>query len=141
MIRFILCVMLLMTPWLARAEAQPMGEDPAIEARLKVLSQELRCLVCQNQTLSDSSAPLAEDLRREIRELIAKGMTDEEITNYLVARYGDFVRYRPPMKPQTALLWIGPALLLGAGLVGLWVTLRRRNAQLPDDHEDEGEEA
>src|SRR5574343_901451 len=100
MIRVILCVMLLMSPWLARAEAQPMGEDPAVEARLKSLSTELRCLVCQNQTLSDSSAPLAEDLRREIRELIAKGMTDEEITNCLVARYGDFVRYRPPVKPH-----------------------------------------
>lgn len=139
--RTILFVVLMALSLLARAEAQPLGEDPAVEARLKALSQELRCLVCQNQTLSDSSAPLAEDLRREIRELIAKGMTDEEITNYLVARYGDFVRYRPPMKPQTALLWIGPALLLGAGLAGLWVTLRRRNAQLPDDHEEEGEEA
>jgi cytochrome c-type biogenesis protein CcmH len=72
--------------------AQTLSNDPAVEARLKALSQELRCLVCQNQTLADSSAPLAEDLRREIRELIAKGMTDEEITAYLVARYGDFVR-------------------------------------------------
>lgn len=136
----ILAVMVLMIPLLAGAEAQPLGEDPAVEARLKVLSEELRCLVCQNQTLADSSAPLAEDLRREIRGLIAKGMTDQEITDYLVARYGDFVRYRPPLKPQTALLWVGPGLILLAGVAGLWIALRRRNAHLPDDDE-EGEEA
>ncbi len=137
----ILAVMVLMIPLLAGAEAQPLGEDPAVEARLKVLSEELRCLVCQNQTLADSSAPLAEDLRREIRGLIAKGMTDQEITDYLVARYGDFVRYRPPLKPQTALLWVGPGLILLAGVSGLWIALRRRNAHLPDDDDEEGEEA
>lgn len=113
--------------------AEPVMPDPAVEARLKVLSQELRCLVCQNQTLADSSAPLAEDLRREIRGLIAKGMTDQEVTDYLVARYGDFVRYRPPVKSQTLLLWIGPMLLLVGGLAGLWLALRRRNALLQDD--------
>lgn len=134
--------MLVLLPFLAFAEALPLGEDPAVEARLKALSTELRCLVCQNQTLSDSSAPLAEDLRREIRELIAKGMTDQEITDYLVARYGDFVRYRPPVKSQTMLLWVGPSLLLVAGLAGLWWTLRRRNRLLPDEIDDqEGDEA
>ena len=126
-------------PLLVMGEAQPLGDNPEIEARLKSLSQELRCLVCQNQTLADSSAPLAEDLRREIRELIAKGMSDKEITDYLVARYGDFVRYRPPVKSQTLLLWAGPTLLLVAGLSGLWFALRRRNAILPDE-EEEGEE-
>jgi len=137
-----LLFLLLLLPILAMAEAQPLGDDPAVEARLKALSTELRCLVCQNQTLADSSAPLAEDLRREIRELIAKGMSDKEITDYLVARYGDFVRYRPPVKSQTLLLWIGPTLLLLAGLGGLWWTLRKRNALLPDDNDfDEGEEA
>lgn len=140
MIRKMLAILLLTMPLLAGAEAQPLGDDPAVEARLKSLSQELRCLVCQNQTLADSSAPLAEDLRREIRELIVKGMSDKEITDYLVARYGDFVRYRPPLKSQTVLLWVGPTLLLLAGFAGLWVTLRRRNALLPDDNE-EGEEA
>ncbi len=140
MMKKLMVILLLLSPLLVGAEARPLGDDPAIEARLKSLSQELRCLVCQNQTLADSSAPLAEDLRREIRELITKGMTDKEITDYLVARYGDFVRYRPPMKPQTALLWVGPGLLLLAGLGGLWFTLRKRNAQLPDDNE-EGEEA
>jgi cytochrome c-type biogenesis protein CcmH len=135
-------VLLLLLPLLAFAEAQPMGDDPAVEARLKVLSAELRCLVCQNQTLSDSSAPLAEDLRREIRELIAKGMSDKEITDYLVVRYGDFVRYRPPVKPQTLLLWVGPIILLLAGLGGLWWALRKRNALLPDENDnEEGAEA
>jgi cytochrome c-type biogenesis protein CcmH len=133
MIKQVFAVLLLAFPLLLlAAEAQPLGEDPAIEARLKSLSQELRCLVCQNQTLSDSSAPLAEDLRREIRELIAKGMTDKEITDYLVARYGDFVRYRPPLKSQTILLWVGPFLLLAAGGAALAWSLRKRNRLLKD---------
>lgn len=137
--KFVASVMLIIPLWVM-AEAQSMGDDPAIEARLKSLSKELRCLVCQNQTLSDSTAPLAEDLRREIRELIAKGMSDQEITDYLVARYGDFVRYRPPVKSQTLLLWIGPTLLLVAGFSGLWFALRRRNAILPDNDNEEGDE-
>lgn len=136
-----LWLLMLLLPALALAEAQPLADDPAMEARLKALSTELRCLVCQNQTLSDSSAPLAEDLRREIRELIAKGMTDQEIIDYLVARYGDFVRYRPPVKPHTMLLWAGPGLLLLGGLGGLWWALRKRNRLLPDDDvNQEGEE-
>lgn len=141
MIKRILTLLLLL-PLLAFAEAQPLGDDPAVEARLKALSTELRCLVCQNQTLSDSSAPLAEDLRREIRALIAKGMSDQEITEYLVVRYGDFVRYRPPVKSQTLLLWIGPTVLLLAGLGSLWWALRKRNALLADENDNnEGEEA
>ena len=118
-------------------KAQTLGDDPATESRLKALSQELRCLVCQNQTLADSSAPLAEDLRREIRELIAKGMTDDEITAYLVARYGDFVRYRPPLKSQTAILWVGPMILLFAGFGMLLITLRRRNALITSEKDAE----
>jgi len=141
MMRKMLAILLLL-PLLAAAEARPLADDPAVEARLKTLSQELRCLVCQNQTLADSNAPLAEDLRREIRELIAKGMTDKEITDYLVERYGDFVRYRPPLKSQTLLLWVGPTLLLLAGIGGLWWALRKRNALLPDENDNgEGEEA
>jgi cytochrome c-type biogenesis protein CcmH len=96
------------------------------------LSEELRCLVCQNQTLADSSAPLAEDLRKEIREMAAKGMSDQEIIDYLVARYGDFVRYRPPLKSSTALLWLGPFALLLVGGVGLIVILRQRQRQAAD---------
>ncbi len=136
----VLFVLLLILPLLAMGEAKPLGNDPAVEARLKALSQELRCLVCQNQTLADSAAPLAEDLRQEIREKIAEGMSDKEITDYLVARYGNFVRYRPPVESQTLLLWVGPSLLLIAGFTGLWLTLRRRNSLLPDDIE-KGEDA
>jgi cytochrome c-type biogenesis protein CcmH len=132
--------LLLWLPMLAGAEVRPLADDPALEARLRALSIELRCLVCQNQTLADSSAPLAEDLRREIRTLIAKGMSDQEIIDYLVARYGDFVRYRPPLKTTTVLLWAGPALLFAAGAGGLWWALRRRNVLLGED-DGEGEDA
>lgn len=119
----------------ARArEAAPLGEDPAVEARLASLGSELRCLVCQNQTLVDSHADLAKDLRQEIREMIQRGMTDDQIVAYLVARYGDFIRYRPPWKATTALLWLGPFLLVAVGGTVLGVSLkRRRRARLEDD--------
>jgi cytochrome c-type biogenesis protein CcmH len=107
-------------------EARPLQDNVAVEAQVQRLSEELRCLVCQNQTLADSNSGLAEDLRQEIREMAAKGMSDKAIVDYLVVRYGDFVRYRPPLKSTTALLWFGPfALLLAGGLI-LFVTLRRR---------------
>jgi cytochrome c-type biogenesis protein CcmH len=119
-------------------EAKPMGDDPAVEARLKQLAGELRCLVCQNQTLADSNAPLAEDLRREVREMIVKDMSDREIVDFLVSRYGDFVLYRPPLKTTTMLLWVGPFVLLVGGGIALAVTLRRRqrmveNAVITDE--------
>jgi|KBSMisStaDraftv2_1062788.scaffolds.fasta_scaffold01308_11 cytochrome c-type biogenesis protein CcmH len=102
-------------------------KDAALEARLKALSEELRCLVCQNQTLADSTAPLAEDLRREVRELAQQGKSDAEIKQYLVARYSDFVLYKPPVKPTTWLLWFGPfAFLLGGALIWFVVLRRRR---------------
>jgi len=107
-------------------EAAPLAEDPLAEARLKHLAVELRCLVCQNQTLADSNAPLAEDLRREVREMIAKNMSDQEIIDFLVSRYGDFVLYRPPWKATTTLLWLGPFLLLGSGAAALLMALKRR---------------
>jgi cytochrome c-type biogenesis protein CcmH len=107
-------------------EAPPVGQDPAIERRMMALAQELRCLVCQNQTLADSKADLAEDLRQEIRELMQKGQSDEEVKRYLVARYGDFVLYRPPLKSTTWLLWFGPAVLLAGGLTALYAVLLRR---------------
>lgn len=100
--------------------------DPALDARLKLLEEELRCLVCQNQSLADSNAPLAEDLRREVRELAATGKSDDEIKQFLVARYGDFVLYRPPVKSTTWLLWFGPLVLLGTGIVVWWQIARRR---------------
>lgn len=107
-------------------EAQPIRENTQIEQQVKRLSEELRCLVCQNQTLADSDAALAEDLRKEIREMAAKGMSDQQITDYLVSRYGDFVRYRPPLKGSTFLLWLGPFVLLLASAAGLVLMLRRR---------------
>ena len=106
-------------------ESQPLTEDPALEARLKAMSQELRCLVCQNSTLADSSAPLAEDLRKEIRVQLRQGKSDKEVVEYLVARYGDFVRYRPPVNSSTALLWFGPFLLLIIGGFVLYRVLKK----------------
>jgi cytochrome c-type biogenesis protein CcmH len=128
-----LLVIILLIPSLAAAEeARPLADNPQVEARLKTLAVELRCLVCQNQTLADSHAPLAEDLRREVREMIAKDMSDKEIIDFLVQRYGDFVLYRPPWKASTSLLWLGPFLLLIAGATGLVFALRRRQKKLAD---------
>ena len=107
-------------------EAKPLAEDPVLEARLKAMSQELRCLVCQNQTLADSNAPLAEDLRKEIRMQMRAGKSDQEVIDYLVARYGDFVRYRPPVNSNTALLWFGPFLLLIIGGFVLYRVLKKQ---------------
>jgi len=104
--------------------AQP--KDAALDARLKKLETELRCLVCQNQTLADSDASLAGDLRREVRALAEAGKTDDEIKTYLVARYGDFILYNPPVKTLTWLLWFGPALLLAGGGVAWYAIVRRR---------------
>jgi len=98
----------------------------AFDMRLKRLETELRCLVCQNQTLADSNADLADDLRREVRALALAGKTDDEIKAYLVARYGDFVLYKPPVKPVTWILWFGPFALLVSGGAIWWVVLRRR---------------
>ena len=106
--------------------ATPLAEDPALEARLKAMSQELRCLVCQNSTLADSDAPLAEDLRNEIRGQMHAGKSDQEIVDYLVARYGDFVRYRPPVNNATAILWFGPFLLLLIGGFVLYRVLKKQ---------------
>lgn len=105
--------------------------DPEAEARFQRLTQELRCLVCQNQSLADSHAELAGDLRREIHQMMGAGRSDEAIIAFMVERYGDFVRYRPPLGLRTFLLWFGPALLFltGAGL--LWRTLRRRGRLPP----------
>jgi cytochrome c-type biogenesis protein CcmH len=125
-------VILLFPSVAAAGEATPLAENPQVEARLKALAVELRCLVCQNQTLADSNAPLAEDLRREVREMIAKNMSDKEIIDFLVTRYGDFVLYRPPLKTTTTLLWVGPFLLLIGGATALVLALRRRQKKLSD---------
>ena len=120
-------------------QAQPLAQDPVLEARLKVMSQELRCLVCQNSTLADSDAPLAEDLRKEIRTQMRAGKTDAQITDYLVARYGDFVRFRPPVNNSTAILWFGPFILL---LIGAFVAYRvlKKQASHGDAQDLQGED-
>ena len=121
-------------------EAQPMAQDPQIEARLVVIAEELRCLVCQNESLASSHAELAEDLRREVRKLIKDGKTDSEIKTYLVERYGDFVLYKPPLKPLTWPLWFGPFLLLVLAIGGFWRYLRQRR-QLTHHHLDAAQRA
>ena len=110
----------------AAATKMDITADAAFDVRLKKLEGELRCLVCQNQTLADSNAMLAEDLRREVRDLALAGKSDGEIRAYLVARYGDFVLYDPPLKRTTWLLWIGPFALLAGGAALWWTILRRR---------------
>jgi cytochrome c-type biogenesis protein CcmH len=112
-------------------DAVPLADDPVTEQRLITISEEMRCLVCQNESLAGSRSDLANDLRREIRILINEGKTDEQIRNFMVERYGDFVLYRPPVKPITWLLWIGPFVILLAGIIGLMVYLRRRNQSMP----------
>src|SRR5213593_3550194 len=130
--RWLLVIILLVPSLVTAEEARPLADNPQVEARLKTLAVELRCLVCQNQTLADSNAPLAEDLRREVREMIAKDMSDREIIDFLVQRYGDFVLYRPPWKASTTLLWLGPFLLLIAGATALVLVLRKRQKKLID---------
>lgn len=111
-------------------EAAPLSQDEATEQRMIAISQDLRCLVCQNESLAGSHAELAEDLRREIRELIRAGKTDPEIIDYLVARYGDFVRYKPPLNRMTWLLWFGPFVLLAIAGIALFSFLRGRNRSM-----------
>ena len=108
-------------------EAADLAADPVAEKRLMEISAELRCLVCQNQTIADSNADLALDLRREIRGMIQQGKSDREILDFMVARYGDFVLYRPPVQSNTALLWFGPLVIFAIGLIVLVRYLRRRS--------------
>jgi cytochrome c-type biogenesis protein CcmH len=111
-------------------EARPNADDPVLEARLMGLAADLRCVVCQNESLAESRAPLAQDLREEVRDLMRQGKTDAEVVEYLTLRYGDFVLYRPPFKPETYLLWLGPALFLVIGGLA-WVIATRRRRALP----------
>jgi cytochrome c-type biogenesis protein CcmH len=107
-------------------EAPPVAANPELEKRVMALSEELRCLVCQNQTLADSHAELAIDLKNQVREKLASGMSDQDVIDYMVERYGDFVLYRPPVKSITWILWFGPFLLLPAGIAALFAKLARR---------------
>jgi cytochrome c-type biogenesis protein CcmH len=131
--RWLLSLLLALCAWSAPArEAVPLAADAAVEERLLAIADELRCLVCQNESLAASRAELAQDLRREIRTLIKAGKTDPEILDFLVSRYGDFVRYRPPLKPTTWLLWLGPFVLLAGALAALIGHVRRpRRTELP----------
>jgi cytochrome c-type biogenesis protein CcmH len=113
-------------------EATLLAEDPVVEQRLISISEELRCLVCQNESLAGSRAELAQDLRQEVREMIRQGKSDAEIKDFLVSRYGDFVLYRPPVKPITWLLWLGPFAFLLLGIWILWNYMRNRQSQIKD---------
>ncbi len=138
--RLLLCLALLgPLAGLAR-EAPPAAEDPALEQRMKDMTSELRCLVCQNQSLADSNADLAIDLRNQVRAQMKAGKSDAEIRTWLTDRYGDFVLYRPPLKSSTVLLWLGPAVLLALALAALAITLRRRRQRLAQAGELSDEE-
>jgi cytochrome c-type biogenesis protein CcmH len=122
----------------ARAQSEPpqeaatIGEDPVLEKRVNEIGLELRCLVCQNQTISDSHAGLANDLKNQIREQLKAGKSEKQILEFMVERYGDFVLYRPPMKATTAVLWVGPFALLAAGIAGGVLIVRRRRDTVAD---------
>jgi cytochrome c-type biogenesis protein CcmH len=113
-------------------EAKDMAADPVLEKRMIGLAEKLRCLVCQNESLASSHAELAEDLRREVREQMSKGHSDQEIIDYLVSKYGDFVLYEPPVKSYTLLLWFGPFVLLLVAGGMLYLQLRKRRQSVPE---------
>ncbi len=119
----------------AAASAPAPAADPALEARVLAIAAELRCLVCQNQTIADSNAELAVDLRQQVREMLTRGKSPDQIYTYMTDRYGDFVLYRPPLKGSTAALWFGPALLMVAGVATLVLILRRRQRMAADRFE------
>lgn len=131
MLLAVLAALCLAQPSLAK-EAAPLAEDPAVEQRMVNITEELRCLVCQNESLAGSQADLAKDLREEVRGLIKSGKSDEEVKDFLVSRYGDFVLYRPQVKPVTYVLWAGPFILLLVGIVVLVSFLRKRSKQAGD---------
>ncbi len=124
---FVFVLMLpLSSPLTLAKEAEPLAQDLVVEKRLMALSEDLRCLVCQNESLAGSQADLAKDLRREIREQLKQGKSDREVIDFLVQRYGDFVLYRPPLKSTTLLLWFGPFILLMLGGSALLISVKRR---------------
>ena len=128
----LLFCLLLLAPFAGAKEAAPVAENPEIERRMVALSEDLRCLVCQNETIAASRADFANDLRREIREQMQANKSDKEIVDFLVARYGDFVLYRPPMKSTTVFLWFGPFIFLLAGAVFLVFYLKRRRKHIEE---------
>lgn len=140
LIRWFICLCCAVGEAAWAAEALPASDNPALESQVQKISSELRCLVCQNQTIADSHADLAVDLRRQVREMLQSGQSEQQVVDYMTARYGDFVLYRPPFKALTALLWVGPAIMVVLGLGILFVVLRRRSRMAdeafePDDHD------
>ena len=134
MYRTILLIGLLLIPAAPLLAQEPLVfEDAAQEQRYNDLTLELRCLVCQNQNLADSDAPLAQDLRREIYDMMMAGQTDEQIKAFMVDRYGDFVLYRPPVQTNTYLLWLAPLILLLAGALVLRISIKKRATLLDTD--------
>lgn len=121
-------------------EAQPMAEDPVLEKRVMALAENLRCLVCQNESLAGSHADLAVDLRGQIREQMKAGKSDQEIIAFMTERYGDFVLFKPPVKMTTYLLWFGPFVLLGAGIFVQLIYLKRRRERVRDQPLSEAEQ-
>lgn len=131
--RLLLVMMLVLSAFSAAAkEAVPMAQDPVLEVRVRALTEELRCLVCQNQTLAASDSDFANDMRREIRGLMNQGLSDHDVLDFLVQRYGDFILFRPPMKSTTYLLWFGPPALMVSGGIILFAVLRRRTRRQAD---------
>jgi len=132
--RTLLIIMAVLIPaWTAVAkDARPLAEDPQIEARMMKLAENMRCLVCQNQTLADSHSDFAVDLRQEMREMMKKGKSDKEIVDFMVARFGDFILFDPPMKSTTILLWFGPFILLLIGGSVLIINLQRRRKRITE---------
>ena len=131
--RSVLALVLITLCSLGAHAADALPTESALDKRVTALSQDLRCLVCQNQTIADSQAPLAIDLKNQIREKIAQGLSNEQIIDYMVQRYGDFVLYRPPVKAATLALWFGPAALLVLALIVLFRYLARRRKEQPGD--------
>jgi cytochrome c-type biogenesis protein CcmH len=130
-------LLLVHSPFLASEEARPLADDPVLEERVKAISYELRCLVCQNQTIADSNAGLAIDLRNQVRDMLKRGMSDTDIREFMVARYGDFVLYNPPVKNTTVLLWLGPLLMLViAGVLAIRVIRSRSKSSASQDLAD-----
>ena len=136
MVKLFLAFCLSLLVLLSHAKEAPLAaQDPVVDARMVKITSELRCLVCQNQTIADSHADLAIDLRKQVMEQIKAGKSDQQIIDYMTARYGDFVLYRPPLKTSTAILWFGPGLLLVVSLIALFLVLRRRSRLPPEAFE------
>ncbi len=132
--KYLLIILVCLLPTFSYAgEAKDLAEDPVLEQRMVNLAQNLRCLVCQNESLASSHADLAKDLRQEVRDKMKQGMSDQEIIDFLVSKYGDFVLFDPPMKSYTILLWYGPFALLLMGLVGLVLQMRKRKRAPPEN--------